>query len=94
VNLEEFVARGQAAQRAADKIIAVFGVCRICGCTDEDCRSCIEATGEPCSWADDTHTLCSRCAGSRMSLRNGSIVEVAGSNPVPRSSAARIKATV
>jgi len=33
--------------------------CRLCGCTDDDCRQCIERTGEPCSWiAPD---LCSAC---------------------------------
>jgi len=35
------------------------GVCRDCGCTDDDaCTD--EATGEPCRWAADD--LCSRCA--------------------------------
>lgn len=92
MNLEEFVARGQAAQKAADKITARFGICRICGCTDKDCRQCIEATGEPCSWADETHTICSRCARSRTPLRSESIVEVGGSNPPARF--ARVKATV
>lgn len=38
-----------------------YGTCKICGCTDNDCRQCIEATGEPCFWVDDTHELCSRC---------------------------------
>ena len=33
--------------------------CRRCGCTDEDCRGCIERTGEPCSWV--TEDLCSAC---------------------------------
>lgn len=35
--------------------------CRVCGCTDDDCSQCIEATGEPCHWVEDD--LCSRCAG-------------------------------
>jgi hypothetical protein len=35
-------------------------VCRVCGCTDEDCRQCIERTGRPCYWVDDD--LCSACA--------------------------------
>lgn len=39
-----------------------YGVCRVCGCTDDDCEQCIEKTGEPCHWLDDTHTLCSACA--------------------------------
>jgi hypothetical protein len=33
--------------------------CRICRCTDDDCRQCIEKTGEPCSWVEDD--LCSAC---------------------------------
>ena len=34
--------------------------CRVCGCTDEDCRRCIEKTGEPCWWV--AADLCSACA--------------------------------
>lgn len=34
--------------------------CRKCGCTDNDCRGCIERTGQPCSWIEDD--LCSACA--------------------------------
>ena len=33
--------------------------CRVCGCTDDDCRQCIEATGDPCEWV--AVDLCSRC---------------------------------
>lgn len=33
--------------------------CRACGCTDEDCRQCIEKTGVPCHWVADD--LCSAC---------------------------------
>lgn len=34
--------------------------CRTCGCTDDDCRQCIEKTGQACHWiAED---LCSACA--------------------------------
>lgn len=38
-----------------------FGVCRECGCTDFDCSQCIARTGRPCSWTDESHTLCSAC---------------------------------
>ncbi|MFN0068787.1 MAG: hypothetical protein ACKVYV_14260 [Limisphaerales bacterium] len=38
------------------------GTCRVCGCTDDDCRQCIERTGQPCSWANAQHTLCTACA--------------------------------
>lgn len=37
-----------------------IAVCRVCGCTDDDCTECVEATGEPCTWA--AVDLCSRCA--------------------------------
>lgn len=35
--------------------------CRRCGCTESDCSGCIERTGEPCRWVEET--LCSACAG-------------------------------
>lgn len=38
------------------------GVCTRCGCTDNNCSKCIKAQGFACSWADDTHTICTRCA--------------------------------
>lgn len=38
-----------------------YGCCRKCGCTDNDCTECVLATGEPCWWIDECHTLCSRC---------------------------------
>jgi hypothetical protein len=34
--------------------------CHQCGCTDDDCRQCIEKTGEPCHWVSEN--LCSACA--------------------------------
>ncbi len=37
------------------------GTCRICGCTEQDCRRCVERTGEPCGWAGETATLCTAC---------------------------------
>jgi hypothetical protein len=34
-------------------------MCRVCGCTDDDCHQCIKKTGKACYWiADD---LCSAC---------------------------------
>lgn len=40
--------------------------CRVCGCTDLDCRGCIERTGEPCSWVEEEGEhpdgpICSAC---------------------------------
>lgn len=39
----------------------VFDVrkCRLCGCTDNDCRQCIKKTGQPCHWVEID--LCSAC---------------------------------
>ncbi|RZJ91321.1 MAG: hypothetical protein EOO20_05430 [Chryseobacterium sp.] len=34
-------------------------ICRACGCTDLDCRQCIQETGEPCYWIEEN--LCSAC---------------------------------
>lgn len=33
--------------------------CRVCGCTDNDCRQCIKKTGVPCYWVEKD--LCSAC---------------------------------
>lgn len=48
-------------QRGPDAFIRVTGhrKCRACGCTDDDCRQCIEKTGKPCSWVEQD--LCSAC---------------------------------
>ena len=35
-------------------------VCRVCGCTDDDCARCIVRTGAPCWWVEAD--LCSACA--------------------------------
>ena len=42
-----------------DRSIKPERTCRVCGCTDEDCRQCIEKTGESCSWVAED--LCSAC---------------------------------
>lgn len=36
--------------------------CRICGCSDLNCRICVVRTGEPCSWVAEDPDLCSACA--------------------------------
>ena len=45
--------------------------CRECGCTDDDCRECVERTGEPCSWVPEPNAhpggpICSACLFSVM----------------------------
>lgn len=37
------------------------GRCRVCGCTEHDCRGCVERTGRACSWASDLQDLCTAC---------------------------------
>jgi len=34
--------------------------CMLCGCTDDDCRQCVEVQGRPCYWI--AKNICSRCA--------------------------------
>jgi hypothetical protein len=34
-------------------------VCRVCGCTDDDCSQCIQKTGHACHWVEED--LCSAC---------------------------------
>ncbi len=43
-----------------ERVRLVMQVCRVCGCTDSDCRQCVERTGEPCHWVEPD--LCSACA--------------------------------
>ncbi len=65
-----------AAERAAKKTASkepVSGVCRVCGCTDNDCSKCIKKTGSPCHWVDEKHTLCSACA-KKKARKKGVIV--------------------
>lgn len=38
---------------------AAVRTCRVCGCTDDDCRRCIAKTGRPCHWVEED--LCSAC---------------------------------
>lgn len=33
--------------------------CRVCGCTEDNCKQCIERTGQPCHWVENN--LCSAC---------------------------------
>ncbi len=33
--------------------------CRVCGCTEDNCRQCIERTGDACTWMEPD--LCSAC---------------------------------
>lgn len=40
--------------------------CRVCGCTDDDCRLCVEKTGKPCFWVE--RDLCSACKTTVISL--------------------------
>jgi hypothetical protein len=54
--------------------------CRVCGCTDRDCRRCIEKTGEPCYWVEKD--LCSACAGDPRPSELFGKTAAAGRKPV------------
>lgn len=45
--------------RYADRCWRPARVCRVCGCTDDDCSQCVEKTGAPCEWVAED--LCSAC---------------------------------
>lgn len=36
-------------------------MCRVCGCTDDDCQQCINRSGAPCAWVEREKNLCSVC---------------------------------
>jgi hypothetical protein len=42
---------------------SIAGVCKVCGCTDDDCSGCVERTGAPCLWVEAD--LCSACVGGQ-----------------------------
>ncbi len=44
------------------KPVSQARTCRVCGCTDHDCRQCIERTGMACHWIGAD--LCSACAAN------------------------------
>ncbi len=56
-----------------------YGICKICGCTDNDCLQCVKKSGKPCYWVDDAHDLCSVCE-AEMAVNNlnkaGELVDV------------------
>ena len=44
----------------AGLVLGWHGRCRLCGCSDADCRGCVEVIGRPCSWV--AREICSACA--------------------------------
>lgn len=54
-----FADRSPRGQTQMPLTAAMVRTCRICGCTDADCRQCIERTGRACYWVSGD--LCSAC---------------------------------
>lgn len=63
----------EAAMHRAELARRVPKSCRVCGCTDDDCRQCVEKTGHACTWVEPD--LCSACVPSAGALK---LSEVAG----------------
>lgn len=42
------------------KVITKRGICRVCGCTDNN--ACFNPYHGYCGWSDESHTLCTHCA--------------------------------
>ena len=65
--LEAATDQVRAAGELATAVDAFLGIrrCRVCGCTDDNCRECVERTGVPCSWVASAETdagpICSAC---------------------------------
>lgn len=53
-------------QKAIEAKEPVPGVCRVCGCTEDD--PCFNPKEGNCWWADDSETLCSHCANTDICL--------------------------
>jgi len=53
--------------------------CRVCGCTDADCRQCIAKTGQPCHWVEAD--LCSACVSQSPFGSGASVPSVASTHP-------------
>jgi phospholipid N-methyltransferase len=68
---------------SAENAAAVAGLpgsigarCRVCGCTEEDCRVCIVRSGGPCHWVEDD--LCSACTDDARKKRYAVAAQVLG----------------
>jgi hypothetical protein len=65
MNRPRFLARpsqrrpGDSRQTGLPLVASMVRTCRLCGCTDNDCRQCIAKTGGPCWWV--APDLCSAC---------------------------------
>ncbi|ULQ45942.1 hypothetical protein JN531_012615 [Flagellatimonas centrodinii] len=51
----------QATDGATVCCVCMPRTCRVCGCTNDDCRQCIQRTGEPCHWVNTAGDICSAC---------------------------------
>lgn len=60
-------------KKAKAKKPAAAGTCRVCGCTEDDCRQCVEKTGRTCYWVEPG--LCSACVeqGARAKTKGGKL---------------------
>ena len=60
-----------------------YGVCRVCGCTDQD--PCYNPEYGNCWWVDDSHELCSHCADAEIANHPGTqhCINSEGIDPFP-----------
>lgn len=68
LDLRELMAEFEEMRQQDNVVSSSTWTCRVCGCTDDDCRQCIERTGEPCYWVEED--LCSACEAQP---NNGSV---------------------
>ena len=65
----------EAAIKALRKRVGDVRKCRSCGCTEDDCKACIEKTGQPCRWIEPD--LCSACRPEAAESPAGGAYQVA-----------------
>lgn len=58
-----YFAKALARARRRNHPPPLYSVCLGCGCTERDCRKCVEVTGAPCWWI--APNLCSACRDAR-----------------------------
>jgi hypothetical protein len=58
------------------------GVCRVCGCTDDNCTACINRTGVACYWFEPD--LCSACVPAFQERLRRGLVRAAALNRAER----------
>lgn len=67
-------------------------MCRVCGCTDNNCAQCIEKTGEACHWVEAD--LCSACVDEKEKVASSANKVAKKAKPGTKKTAAKAEKKV